>query len=86
MSAGIAKASRRASPGAASAQGPGTARTATAAVGKAAGGSGGGAARPTVSSAMPGLWPTTSAVRHLGGNSRTSISRPSTVASYTRDS
>ena len=62
------------------------ARTATAAVGKADGGSDDGSARPTVSSAMPGLWPITSAVRHSGRNSRTSISRPSTVASYTRDS
>jgi hypothetical protein len=86
MSAGIANATRPASPGAVSAHGPGTARTATAAVGKADGGSDDGAARPTVSSAMPGLWPTRSTVRHSGRNSRTSISRPSTVASYTRDS
>jgi acyl-CoA synthetase (NDP forming)/L-amino acid N-acyltransferase YncA len=86
MSAGIAKASRPASPGAVSAHGPGTARTATAAVGKADGGSDDGADRPTVSSARPGLCPTSSAVRHSSGNSRISISRPSTVASYTRDS
>jgi acyl-CoA synthetase (NDP forming)/L-amino acid N-acyltransferase YncA len=86
MSAGIANASRPASPGAVSAHRPDTARTAAAAVGKAAGGSDDGAARPTVSSARPGLWPMSSAVRHSSGNSRTSISRPSTVASYTRDS
>jgi acyl-CoA synthetase (NDP forming)/L-amino acid N-acyltransferase YncA len=86
MSAGIAKDSRPASPGAVSAHGPGTARTATAAVGKAAGGSDDGADRPTVSSARPGLCPTSRAVRHSSENSRTSISRPSTVASYTRDS
>jgi acyl-CoA synthetase (NDP forming) len=86
MSAGIANASRPASPGAVSAHGPGTARTATAAVGKADGGSDDGADRPTVSSARPGLCPTTIAVRHSSGNSRISISRPSTVASYTRDS
>jgi acyl-CoA synthetase (NDP forming)/L-amino acid N-acyltransferase YncA len=86
MSAGIANASRPASPGAVSAHGPGTARTATAAVGKADGGSDDGEDRPTVSSARPGLCPTSSAVRHSSGNSRISISRPSTVASYTRDS
>jgi acyl-CoA synthetase (NDP forming)/L-amino acid N-acyltransferase YncA len=86
MSAGIAKTSRPASPGAVSAHGPGTARTATAAVGKADGGSDDGADRPTVSSARPGLCPTSTAVRHSSGNSRISISRPSTVASYTRDS
>jgi hypothetical protein len=81
MSAGIAYASSLASPGPASDQGPGSARTATAAVGNAAGGSGGGSVRPAVSSAIPGLCPTTSAVRHCGENSRTSISRPSTDAS-----
>jgi len=86
MSAGIANASRPASPGAVSAQEPGTPRTATAAVGNADGGSDDGSARPAVSSAIPGLWPISSAVRHCEGNSRTSISRPSTVASYTRDS
>ncbi|HTU08263.1 MAG TPA: hypothetical protein VMG13_22140 [Trebonia sp.] len=81
MSAGTAKASSRSSPGPAEAQSPGRPSTATAAVGNAAGGSGGGAARPTVSSARPGLCPTISAVRQSSGNSRTSISSPSTVAS-----
>ena len=86
MSAGTANASSRASPGPASAHVPGSPSTAIAAVGNADGGSGGGAVRPTVSSAMPGLCPTISAVCQSLGNSRTSISSPSTVASYTRGS
>ena len=86
MSAGTANASSRASPGPASAQAPGSLSTAIAAVGNADGGSGGGAVRPTVSSAMPGLCPTIIAVCQPSGNSRTSISSPSTVASYTRGS
>lgn len=81
MSAGTAKASSRASPGLAEAQSPARPSTAIAAVGNADGGSGGGAVRPTVSSARPGLCPTISAVRQSSGNSRTSISSPSTVAS-----
>ena len=86
MSAGTANASSRASPGPASAHVPGSPSTAIAAVGNADGGSGGGAVRPTVNSAMPGLCPTISAVCQSSGNSRTSISSPSTVASYTRGS
>jgi hypothetical protein len=86
MSAGTAKASRRASPGPAEDQPPGRPSTATAAVGNADGGGGGGAVRPTMSSARPGLCPTTSTVRRSSENSRTSISKPSTVASYTRGS
>ncbi len=86
MSAGTAKDSSLAPPGPASDQEPGRARTAIAAVGNIAGGSGGGSVRPWVSSAIPGLCPTTSAVRHCGENSRTSMSRPSTDASYTRGS
>src|SRR5215470_16974910 len=86
MSAGTAKASSRASPGPAAAQSPARPSTATAAVGNADGGSGGGAVIPTASSARPGLWPTTSTVSCSSGNSRTSSSSPSTVASYTRDS
>src|SRR5487761_1793854 len=86
MPAGTANASSRASPGLASAQAPGSPSTAPAAVGNADGGSGGGSVRPTVSSAMPGLCPTISAVCQPAGNSRTSISSPSTLASYTRGS
>ncbi|HEY7261830.1 MAG TPA: hypothetical protein VH589_10145 [Trebonia sp.] len=81
MSAGTAKASRLASPGPAEAQSPGRPSTATAAVGNADGGSGGGDVSPTVNSARPGLCPTISAVSQPSGNSRTSISSPSTVAS-----
>lgn len=86
MSAGTAKASSRAMPGPASAHAPGRPSTATAAVGNASGGSGGGAVKPAASSASPGLCPMTSAVRQPARNSRTSISSPSTVASYTRGS
>jgi acetate kinase len=58
MSAGTAKARSRASAGPAAAHDPGRPSTAAAAVGNEAGGCGGGVARPTTSSAMPGLWPT----------------------------
>jgi len=53
--AGTAKSSSRACSGATSAQVPGRPRTATAAVGKPAGGCEAGSARPTASSARPGL-------------------------------
>ena len=81
MSAGTAKASSRASSGPVSAQLPARPSTATDAVGNADGGCGGGAVNPTTSSAMPGLCPTISTVCRSSGSSRTSISKPSTVAS-----
>ncbi len=63
MSAGIAKA-WYGLPGAVSAHAPGTARTATAAVRRRTAGRTTGRPGPAVSSAMPGLCPIRSAVRH----------------------